>query len=140
MACEGYRSTGRETVIPANPMTTGVVGAYAYTYSHTKVTGQPQSFTMPAVGGLAKEKVVTRCNGDGLAESTSDLAWYTYDVTYSPLGEVRRRTCSLASTKPAQESVPRPRITPTHLPDSTRLSLARAPEPPFHESAWWPRA
>lgn len=45
---------------------------------------------MPAVGGLAREKVVTRYNGDGLAESTSGLAGYTSDVTYSPFGEVMR--------------------------------------------------
>ena len=86
----GYRPTGRETVIPGNAMTTGFAGTYAYTYSYTKVTGQPQSVTMPAVGGLAQEKVVTRYNGDGLAESTSGLAWYTSDVTYSPFGEVMR--------------------------------------------------
>ncbi|UUU31362.1 hypothetical protein JIX56_16425 [Streptomyces sp. CA-210063] len=86
----GYRPTGRETVIPANTMTTGVAGTYAYAYTYTKVTGRPESVTMPAVGGLAREKVVTRYNGDGLAESTSGLAWYTSDVTYSPFGEVMR--------------------------------------------------
>lgn len=86
----GYRPTGRETVIPANTMTTGVAGTYAYSYTYTKVTGRPESVTMPAAGGLAKEKVVTRYNGDGLAESTSGLAWYTSDVTYSPFGETLR--------------------------------------------------
>ncbi|MEW2398629.1 RHS repeat-associated core domain-containing protein [Streptomyces sp. NPDC046862] len=85
-----YRPTGSETVIPSNTMTTGFSGSYAYAYTYTPVTGQPQSVTLPAVGGLAKEKVITRYNGDGLAESTSGLAWYTSDVTYSPYGEALR--------------------------------------------------
>ncbi|MFC9912603.1 RHS repeat-associated core domain-containing protein [Streptomyces sp. NPDC127197] len=84
-----YRPTGSETVIPANSMTTGVSGTYTYTYTYTQ-TGKPQSITVPAAGGLAREKVVTRYNGDGLAESTSGLAWYTSDATYSPYGEVLR--------------------------------------------------
>lgn len=52
----GYRPTGRETVIPANTMTTGVAGTYAYAYTYTKVTGRPESVTMPAVGGLARRR------------------------------------------------------------------------------------
>ncbi|MGW2571713.1 polymorphic toxin-type HINT domain-containing protein [Streptomyces sp. NPDC001537] len=84
-----YHVTGSETVIPANSMTTGLAGAYAYSYTYTP-TGKPQSVTLPAVGGLAQEKVVTRYDGDGLAESTSGLTWYTADATYSPYGEVLR--------------------------------------------------
>ncbi|MEU9736469.1 polymorphic toxin-type HINT domain-containing protein [Streptomyces sp. NPDC048002] len=84
-----YRVTGSETVIPANAMTTGLSGTYAYTYTYTP-TGQPQSVTLPAKGGLASEKVVTRYNTDGLPESTSGLTWYTADATYSPYGEVLR--------------------------------------------------
>ncbi|MDQ0950123.1 RHS repeat-associated protein [Streptomyces phaeochromogenes] len=84
-----YRPTGSETVIPANTTTTGLAGTYAYAYTYTP-TGKPLSITLPAVGGLAKEKVVTRYNGDGLAESTSGQAWYTSDATYSPYGEVLR--------------------------------------------------
>ncbi|MYZ36123.1 MULTISPECIES: hypothetical protein, partial [unclassified Streptomyces] len=85
----GYRPTGRETVIPANSMTTGVSGTYAYAYSYS-LTGRPLTVTMPAKGGLASEKVVTRYNEDGLAESTSGLSWYTSNATYSPYGEVLR--------------------------------------------------
>ncbi|MFF4500289.1 polymorphic toxin-type HINT domain-containing protein [Streptomyces sp. NPDC001401] len=84
-----YHVTGSETVIPANSMTTGLAGTYAYSYTYTP-TGKPQSVTLPAVGGLAQEKVVTRYDGDGLAESTSGLTWYTADATYSPYGEVLR--------------------------------------------------
>ncbi|MFI7414672.1 polymorphic toxin-type HINT domain-containing protein [Streptomyces sp. NPDC049627] len=84
-----YRPTGSETVIPSSTLTAGLAGTYAYAYTYTQ-TGKPQSVTLPAVGGLAKEKVVTRYNGDGLAESTSGINWYTSDATYSPYGEVLR--------------------------------------------------
>ncbi|WP_369252060.1 polymorphic toxin-type HINT domain-containing protein [Streptomyces sp. R41] len=84
-----YRATGSETVIPANSMTTGVAGTYSYAYTYTP-TGAQQSVTLPATGGLASEKVVTRYNGDGLPESTSGQAWYTADATYSPYGEPLR--------------------------------------------------
>ncbi|PIB09219.1 hypothetical protein B1C81_13205, partial [Streptomyces sp. HG99] len=84
-----YSVTGSETVIPANSTTTGLAGTYAYEYTYTP-TGKPQTVTLPAAGGLAKEKVVTRYNGDGLPESTSGTAWYTTDATYSPYGEVLR--------------------------------------------------
>ncbi|MFE4826695.1 polymorphic toxin-type HINT domain-containing protein [Streptomyces sp. NPDC056672] len=84
-----YRPTGRETVIPANGMTAGLSGTYAYSYAYTP-TGKPLSVTLPAKGGLAAEKVVTRYDSDGLAESTSGLDWYTSDVTFSPYGEPLR--------------------------------------------------
>jgi RHS repeat-associated protein len=84
-----YHPVGSETVIPVNSTTTGLSGTYAYAYTYTP-TGKPQSVTLPAAGGLAKEKVVTRYNGDGLPDSTSGLTWYTADATYSPYGEVLR--------------------------------------------------
>ncbi|MGY5102962.1 polymorphic toxin-type HINT domain-containing protein [Streptomyces sp. 900105245] len=84
-----YNPTGTETVIPANSMTTGLAGTYAYAFTYTP-TGNQQSVTLPAVGGLAKEKVVTRYDLDGLPESTSGQTWYTSDVTYSPYGEPLR--------------------------------------------------
>ncbi|MGW5779834.1 polymorphic toxin-type HINT domain-containing protein [Streptomyces sp. NPDC003863] len=88
-----YRPTGRQTVIPKNIMTTGLDGTYTYSYTYTP-TGKPLSVTLPAKGGLATEKVITRYNEDGLPESTSGLAWYTSDVTYSPYGEVLRAVSS----------------------------------------------
>ncbi|XEC32891.1 hypothetical protein JAO84_22545 [Streptomyces fradiae] len=84
-----YQPTGSERVIPSNPMTTGVAGTYAYSYAYTP-TGRPLSVTLPAKGGLAEEKVVTRYNGDGLAESTAGIDWYTTDVTYSAYGQPLR--------------------------------------------------
>lgn len=91
-----YRPTGRQVVIPANTMTTGLSGTYAYSYTYT-LTGKPLSVTLPAKGGLAAEKVITRYNEDGLPESTSGTAWYTSDATYSPYGEVLR---SVSSAQP----------------------------------------
>ncbi|MFJ6102468.1 RHS repeat domain-containing protein [Streptomyces sp. NPDC092359] len=91
-----YRPTGRETVIPKNTMTGGLDGTYTYKYTYTP-TGKPLSVTLPAKGGLAAEKVITRYNEDGLPESTSGLAWYTSDTTYSPYGEVLR---SVSSAQP----------------------------------------
>ncbi|WUO26534.1 polymorphic toxin-type HINT domain-containing protein [Streptomyces sp. NBC_00287] len=84
-----YHVTGSETVIPANSMTTGLSGTYTYAYTYTP-TGQPQSVMLPAKGGLASEKVITRYNSDGLPESTSGQTWYTADATYSPYGEALR--------------------------------------------------
>lgn len=85
----GYRPTGNTTVIPANSMTAGVSGTYAYSYTYTP-TGKPLTATLPAKGGLAAEKVVSRYNEDGLPESTSGATWYTADVTYSPYSEPMR--------------------------------------------------
>ncbi|CAM5469465.1 hypothetical protein STANM309S_00198 [Streptomyces tanashiensis] len=50
-----YRPTGRETVIPANSMTTGVSGTYKYAFAYTP-TGRLLSTTLPAKGGLAAER------------------------------------------------------------------------------------
>lgn len=91
-----YRPTGRETVIPSNAMTTGLSGTYAYTYTYTP-TGKPLATTLPAKGGLAAEKVITRYDEDGLPESTSGINWYTSDATYSPYGHLLR---SVSSAQP----------------------------------------
>ncbi|MGW2521835.1 HNH/ENDO VII family nuclease [Streptomyces sp. NPDC001617] len=83
-----YRVTGREVVIPnTSAITNGVAGTYQYGYTYTP-TGKPRSTTLPATpGGLAQEEVITRYDSDGMAESTSGLAWYTADVSYSSYGE-----------------------------------------------------
>ncbi|MER5883753.1 ricin-type beta-trefoil lectin domain protein [Streptomyces sp. NPDC001941] len=84
-----YRPTAREFVVPAQPGTAGLSGTYKYNYSYTP-SGKQLSVTLPAAGGLAAEKVITRYNDDGLPESTSGATWYTSDVTYSPYGEPLR--------------------------------------------------
>ncbi|WP_327238604.1 polymorphic toxin-type HINT domain-containing protein [Streptomyces sp. NBC_01317] len=109
-----YQVTGSETVVPANAMTAGLSGTYAYSYAYTP-TGKPLSVTLPAKGGLAAEKVVTRYNSDGLAESTSGANWYTSDVTYSPYGEPLR---SVSGSQPS-------RVWTTNFVDQHSGSLQR---------------
>ncbi|MGW6419683.1 ricin-type beta-trefoil lectin domain protein [Streptomyces sp. NPDC055055] len=84
-----YRPTGREVVIPQNSLTTGVAGTYTYGFTYTN-SGKVLTATLPAAGGLAAEKLITRYDGDGLAQSTSGQSWYTTDVTYSAFGEPLR--------------------------------------------------
>ncbi|MFC8512399.1 ricin-type beta-trefoil lectin domain protein [Streptomyces sp. NPDC057257] len=84
-----YRPTGKTITIPDTTATKGLAGTYTYGYTYTP-TGKIATTTVPAAGGLAKESVVTRYNGDGLPVSTSGSAWYTADVDYSPYGEVLR--------------------------------------------------
>ncbi|WP_406091053.1 ricin-type beta-trefoil lectin domain protein [Streptomyces sp. NBC_01013] len=83
-----YRPATREIVVPsqAGPK---LAGTYTYRYAYTE-GGKQLSVSVPAIGGLAAEKVITRYNEDGLAESTSGLSWYTSDVTYSAYGEPLR--------------------------------------------------
>lgn len=109
-----YQVTGRDTVVPANAMTAGLSGTYTYAYTYTP-TGKPQSVTLPAKGGLAGEKVVTRYNTDGLPESTSGANWYTSDVTYSPYGEALR---SVSGSQPS-------RVWTTNFVDQHSGSLQR---------------
>ncbi|MCT9078513.1 ricin-type beta-trefoil lectin domain protein [Streptomyces fulvoviolaceus] len=86
---EEYRPTGKSVTIPDTTATKGLAGTYTYGFTYT-ATGKVASTTVPAAGGLAKEEVVSRYNGDGLPASTSGTAWYTADVDYSPYGEVLR--------------------------------------------------
>ncbi|MEV8389269.1 polymorphic toxin-type HINT domain-containing protein [Streptomyces sp. NPDC056650] len=110
-----YLPTGRETVIPAHAMTAGLSGTYAYSYTYTP-TGKPLTVTLPAKGGLAREKVVTRYDADGLPESTSGLNWYTSDVTYSPYGEALR---TVSGSQPS-------RVWTTNFVDQHSGSLQRS--------------
>ncbi|MER5386937.1 ricin-type beta-trefoil lectin domain protein [Streptomyces sp. NPDC002688] len=84
-----YRPAGKSVTIPDTAATKGLAGTYTYGYTYT-ATGKIASATVPAAGGLAEEKVVTRYNAEGLPTSTSGKAWYTADVDYSPYGEVLR--------------------------------------------------
>ncbi|MEE1803852.1 polymorphic toxin-type HINT domain-containing protein [Streptomyces sp. JV176] len=109
-----YQPTGRETVIPSHAVTAGLSGTYTYSYAYTP-TGKPLSVTLPAKGGLAAEKVVTRYDDDGLPESTSGISWYTSDITYSPYGEPLR---SVSGSQPA-------RVWTTNFVDQHTGSLQR---------------
>ncbi|WP_251065971.1 RHS repeat domain-containing protein [Streptomyces sp. ISL-36] len=84
-----YHPTGKQFVIPDTATTKGLSGTYTYGYGYTP-SGKQLSVTLPAVGGLAAERVVTRYDDEGFAESTSGQNWYTSDVSYSPFGEPLR--------------------------------------------------
>ncbi|MFD3556710.1 ricin-type beta-trefoil lectin domain protein [Streptomyces goshikiensis] len=84
-----YRPTGKSITVPDTAATKGVAGTYAYGYTYTR-SGLRKTTTVPAVGSLPQEKVVTRYNQEGLPVSTSGTDWYTADTTYSPYGEVLR--------------------------------------------------
>ncbi|WP_165985116.1 ricin-type beta-trefoil lectin domain protein, partial [Streptomyces sp. YIM 98790] len=87
-----YQPTGEKITIPLGPAggpTTGLAGTYEYTYRYTR-TGKPLSTTVPAVGDLGREEIITRYNADGLPVTTSGFDWYTADVTYNPWGQVQR--------------------------------------------------
>ncbi|MFE1880351.1 ricin-type beta-trefoil lectin domain protein [Streptomyces diastatochromogenes] len=83
-----YRATAREIVVPSGAGK-NLAGTYKYSYTYTR-SGRQLAADVPAVGGLAAEKVITRYDADGLPTSTSGLSWYTSDVTYSPYGEPLR--------------------------------------------------
>ncbi|MFD5148164.1 ricin-type beta-trefoil lectin domain protein [Streptomyces sp. NPDC058401] len=85
-----YRATGTKITIPDTPATKGLAGTYAYSTTYTP-SGKVQSTTLPATpGGLAAEKLVTRYDADGRAQTLSGLSWYTAETVYSPFGEVQR--------------------------------------------------
>lgn len=80
-----YQVTGRKVKIPA--AAGALAGEYTYGYTFTP-TGKPATATLPAGGGLAAEKLITRYNDEGLPLTTSGLDWYINDTTYDPEGRV----------------------------------------------------
>ncbi|MGW6943478.1 ricin-type beta-trefoil lectin domain protein [Streptomyces xanthophaeus] len=94
-----YRPTGSKITIPDVPGTKGLAGTYSYSTTYTP-TGKVQSTTLPATpGGLAAEKLITRYDADGMAQTLSGLAWYTADTKYSPYGEVLRTASGSAPNR-----------------------------------------
>ncbi len=85
-----YSPTGTKLTLPATIASQyGLQEVYAYTYEYSK-SGQLQSASLPAAGGLSPEKIVTRYNEDGLPVSTSGIDWYNADTDYSVYGQVLR--------------------------------------------------
>ncbi|MFE8017025.1 ricin-type beta-trefoil lectin domain protein [Streptomyces antibioticus] len=85
-----YQPTGQRITIPESvAMSYGLQKEYAYSYEYAE-SGRLNAVNLPAVGTLPAEKVVVRYNEDGLPVSTSGLAWYTAQTTYSPYGQVLR--------------------------------------------------
>ncbi|MGW1468886.1 polymorphic toxin-type HINT domain-containing protein, partial [Streptomyces sp. NPDC002308] len=85
-----YDPTGTKLTLPATIAAQyGLQETYAYTYEYSK-SGQLQSASLPAAGGLSPEKIVTRYNEEGLPVSTSGIDWYNADTDYSVYGQVLR--------------------------------------------------
>ncbi|MCX5397482.1 polymorphic toxin-type HINT domain-containing protein [Streptomyces sp. NBC_00102] len=85
-----YQPTGTKLTLPATIAAQyGLQETYAYTYEYSK-SGQLQSASLPAAGGLSPEKIVTRYNEEGLPVSTSGIDWYNADTDYSVYGQVLR--------------------------------------------------
>ncbi|GGR64196.1 ricin-type beta-trefoil lectin domain protein [Streptomyces roseolus] len=87
-----YQPTSTTLSLPQSIADTwGLEPSYTYNYQYSD-TGQVESVTLPAVGGLAAEKVVARYNADGLPLSISGKDWYGSETVYSPYGQVMRST------------------------------------------------
>ncbi|KPI04195.1 RHS repeat-associated core domain containing protein-containing protein [Actinobacteria bacterium OK074] len=85
-----YQPTGKKITIPASvAMSYGLKESYSYAYEYS-ATGLLESVNLPEAGSLPAERLEVRYNDDGLPVSTSGLAWYTAQTTYSPYGEVLR--------------------------------------------------
>jgi RHS repeat-associated protein len=94
-----YKPTGETITIPPNE--TGIAGSYSYTFSYTAAGGE-LSTTMPAIGGLPKEKLTVGYNTLGQSDTlktnvsaTGDdvfLVNTTQYTRYGELGMIGRRT------------------------------------------------
>ncbi|MFJ4616743.1 polymorphic toxin-type HINT domain-containing protein [Streptomyces sp. NPDC088812] len=85
-----YQPTGKKISIPESvALANGLQSSYSYSYEYSE-SGLMEAVNLPSVGTLPAEKVVVRYNEDGLPVSTSGLAWYTAQTSYSPYGQVLR--------------------------------------------------
>ncbi|KUL40871.1 ricin-type beta-trefoil lectin domain protein [Streptomyces regalis] len=85
-----YQPTGQKISIPESvAMSYGLEKDYAYSFEYSE-SGLVEAVNLPRVGTLPAERLVIRYNEDGLPVSTSGLAWYTSQTSYSPYGQVLR--------------------------------------------------
>ncbi|WP_409471574.1 polymorphic toxin-type HINT domain-containing protein [Streptomyces sp. HC307] len=85
-----YQPTGQKITIPESvAMSYGLQKEYAYSFEYSD-SGLLEAVNLPSVGTLPAERLVIRYNEDGLPVSTSGLAWYTSQTSYSPYGQVLR--------------------------------------------------
>ncbi|MEV1061744.1 ricin-type beta-trefoil lectin domain protein [Streptomyces sp. NPDC050263] len=85
-----YQPAGQKISIPESvALAYGLQKEYVYSYEYS-ASGLMEAVNLPSVGTLPAEKVVVRYNEDGLPVSTSGLAWYTAQTSYSPYGQVLR--------------------------------------------------
>ncbi|MFE7646386.1 ricin-type beta-trefoil lectin domain protein [Streptomyces phaeoluteigriseus] len=85
-----YQPTGQKISIPESvALSYGLQKDYVYSFEYSE-SGVVEAVNLPSVGTLPAEKLVIRYNEDGLPVSTSGLAWYTAQTSYSPYGQVLR--------------------------------------------------
>ncbi|GAA3454675.1 RHS repeat-associated core domain-containing protein [Dactylosporangium matsuzakiense] len=87
-----YQPTGETITIP--PSESGLAGTYSYTFAYT-AGGAEASTTMPALGGLAKEKLTTGYNALGQPDTlktsispTGDDVFLVNGTQYTRYGEL----------------------------------------------------
>lgn len=89
---DDYQPTSTTLTLPDSIADTwGLETSYRYDYTYTD-TGLPESTTLPAVGALPAEKLLTRYTRDGLPLSVSGKDWYGAETVYSAYGQVLRST------------------------------------------------
>ncbi|MGW6518943.1 DddA-like double-stranded DNA deaminase toxin [Streptomyces sp. NPDC054962] len=85
-----YQPTGQKISVPESvALSYGLQKDYVYSFEYSE-SGVVEAVNLPSVGTLPAEKMVIRYNEDGLPVSTSGLAWYTAQTSYSPYGQVLR--------------------------------------------------
>ncbi|MFD5265564.1 ricin-type beta-trefoil lectin domain protein [Streptomyces sp. NPDC058335] len=85
-----YQPTGQKISIPESvALSYGLQKEYTYSFEYSE-SGAMEAVNLPSVGTLPAEKLVIRYNDDGMPVSTSGLAWYTAQTSYSPYGQVLR--------------------------------------------------
>ncbi len=89
---DGYRPTARTVTIPATE--TGLAGVYAYTYTYN-INGSPATAKLPAVGGLASEKLINGYDQLGRpntlrtnVSSTGEDTFLVNGTSYTRYGEL----------------------------------------------------
>ncbi|NMO56350.1 sugar-binding protein [Actinoplanes sp. TBRC 11911] len=87
---DDYQPTATTLTLPADIATKwGLKNSYTYGYTYTD-TGLPETVNLPAVGGVAAEKLIARYDKDGLPLSVSGQNWYGSETSYSPYGQLMR--------------------------------------------------
>ncbi|MEU9435869.1 ricin-type beta-trefoil lectin domain protein [Streptomyces sp. NPDC048252] len=85
-----YQPTGQKISIPESvALSYGLQKEYSYSFEYSE-SGVMEAVNLPSVGTLPAERLVIRYNEDGMPVSTSGLAWYTAQTSYSPYGQVLR--------------------------------------------------
>ncbi|MBF9128549.1 RHS repeat-associated core domain-containing protein [Plantactinospora sp. S1510] len=107
---DSYQVADEETVIPAMPGLEGVAGTYVATYTF-RPDGSPDRGSLPKIGGLEREVIsytyddlgrATRVVGTAYPSGTNTV--YVDDATWSPYGEVLKRTLGVEDKPQAYQT------------------------------------